>query len=129
MNDINKMINDNFPHVNSILIVQNNKVILRENFNGFQDNDLHKVGCIFKSFISALIGIALKEKLITSLDEKLIDFYIDELPNDIDAGFSSLTLRHVLTKSSGINWPRPTERLPVGMQEVFKLTFSVGVKS
>jgi len=120
---INRIIKDDFPHINTILIMQDNKVILSENYNGFQDNDLHKAGCIFKSFISALVGIALKEKLITSLEQKLIDFYSDELPDKIDDGFSSLTLRHILTNSSGINWPGSNERIPADIQEVFKLTF------
>ena len=122
MNEINQMIEKDFPNVNEISIMQNNKIILRENYNGFQNNALHKVGCIFKSFISALVGISLKENLINSLDQKLVSFFADDLPNDIDDRFYNLTLKHILTNTSGISWPGPTEDIPDNMHGVFKLT-------
>ena len=121
MNDINKMICEDFPHVNGILIMQNNKVLLRENYNGFLNEDLHKVGCIFKSFISALVGIAIEENLIASLDQNFTDFFLDELPGEVDDKFFHLKLQHILTNTSGIQWPAPNEKLPDDIQALFKL--------
>lgn len=123
LNNIISMIKEDFPHVNAINISQHGESLLHEYFNGYESSDIFKVGCIFKSFISALVGIALQENKIKSLEQKLVDYYPMTRLNDIDNYFNVLTLKHVMTKTSGINWPRFGEKLPQNMQEVFKLKF------
>ena len=52
-----------------------------------------------KSFVSALVGIAIDEGHIKSVDEPIIN-YIFEL-REIDKRFGSITIRNLLTMSLG----------------------------
>lgn len=62
-----------------------------------------------KSFLSALIGIALDQQLIPSIDQPIIE-YFPELPQlNPDHRFQRITLRHLLSMTSGIDWP-PMDR-------------------
>ena len=55
-----------------------------------------------KSFASALVGIAIDEGQIKSVDEPVTD-YLPELLEK-DERFKSITIRHLLTMSSGIKY-------------------------
>lgn len=62
--------------------------------------DLHSCS---KSFTSALVGIALEQGLIGSIDDPLSDYLpqVLELP---DTDKQQLTLRHLLTHTTGLEW-------------------------
>jgi CubicO group peptidase (beta-lactamase class C family) len=123
MDRIASMIKSDFPHIRAACIMQHGKALLREFFNGRQSIELNPVGCVFKSFVSALVGIALYEKRIQSPEQRVIVFYPQVNAADIDPYFSLLTLEHTLTKTSGLIWPGPGEKLPGSMREVWKLKF------
>jgi CubicO group peptidase (beta-lactamase class C family) len=58
-----------------------------------------------KSFLSALIGIALDQHLIPAIDRPMVE-YFPELPRlNPDPRFLNLTIRHLLSMTSGIDWP------------------------
>lgn len=66
-----------------------------------------RVGAIYsctKSFTSALIGIAVDQGYIPSIDERLSTYFpsIIERP---DGRYDAITLRHLLTMTSGMEWP------------------------
>jgi CubicO group peptidase (beta-lactamase class C family) len=66
-----------------------------------------------KSVLSAIIGIAIDRHFISSINQPIRD-YFPELPElNPDPRFPNITLRHLLTMTSGINWP-PMNRA-VGM--------------
>jgi len=123
MNSISTMIREDFTHVNAISIKQHGKTLLKEFYNGHKSVETYYIGCIFKSFISALVGIAIKEEKIQSLEEKLINYYQEINLKDIDKSFPLLTLQEVMTKTSGIIWPGIGEELPQSMHEVWRLKF------
>jgi CubicO group peptidase (beta-lactamase class C family) len=58
--------------------------------------------------VSLLVGIAIDRKLIAGVDEPVLKFFPDY--QDVkQAGWEAITLRHLLTMSSGIKWD---ENLP-----------------
>jgi CubicO group peptidase (beta-lactamase class C family) len=57
-----------------------------------------------KSFTSALVGIAVDEGYIRSLDDPVTD-YLPELL-DRDPRFARITVRHLIAMSSGLRWDR-----------------------
>ncbi len=123
MDHIASMIRSDFSHIRAVCIIQHGKTLLNEFFNGHQIGELYPVGCVFKSIVSALIGIALYEKKIWSLEQRVIDFYPHAKEADIDPYLSLLTLEHALTKTSGLIWPGPGGKPPDGMREVWKMKF------
>ena len=55
-----------------------------------------------KSVTSALVGIALREGYLTSLDQKAADFLPEYFGPDTDARKKTITLRHLLTMTAGL---------------------------
>ena len=55
---------------------------------------------VTKSFTSTLIGAAIKDGYITSLDDRVADY----LPRLRGTDYGSVKLRHILQMSSGIKW-------------------------
>ena len=56
-----------------------------------------------KSVISLLVGIAIDRKLIASADEPVVKFFPDYSALK-SPGWDHITLRHLLTMSSGMQW-------------------------
>jgi CubicO group peptidase (beta-lactamase class C family) len=64
---------------------------------------LSAVYSMTKSVLSLLIGIAIHDGLIGGPDDRIGD-YLD-LPKDAHPGFGAIRIRHLLTMTSGIDWP------------------------
>jgi len=65
---------------------------------------LHVVHSITKSFVSALIGIAIREGHIEGKDQKMIDLFPDRTIQNLDERKEKITLEHLLTMKSGMEW-------------------------
>ena len=93
------------PKSNSvaIVVVKGGKIISERYYQGFGPTDRCHLFSVTKSVLSALVGIALHEGYLKSIDQQIADF-IPEAPNR--AGFTPgmLTLRHLLTMSAGLAW-------------------------
>jgi CubicO group peptidase (beta-lactamase class C family) len=70
--------------------------------NGYDETSVNTSFSMAKSFASALVGIAIDEGHIKSVDEPITN-YIPELLEK-DERFKSITIRHLLTMSSGIKY-------------------------
>ena len=88
------------PNIYAILISQNNKIIKSEFYNGYNDESLFNDQSLTKSICSLLIGIAIEKHFISSVDEKLVDFF-PELKADTDKRKQEITLREVMNQASG----------------------------
>ena len=87
-----------------------------------KESHMFSVGCIFKSFLSVLVGIAIYEGKISSVEDCIIDYIAH---GDIsDTNWYKLKIKHVLSKTTGIVWPRPHEPMPANMKEVMELEFA-----
>ena len=54
--------------IRSIIIIRNGRLVLESYIHPYNENVLHDVKSVSKSIISSIVGIALKEKIIDSLD-------------------------------------------------------------
>jgi CubicO group peptidase (beta-lactamase class C family) len=86
----------------AFLVVDDNKVLYEKYFNGYDERSLNTSFSMAKSFASALVGIAIDEGYIKSVDEPITN-YIPELLKK-DKRFESITIRNLLTMSSGIKY-------------------------
>ena len=87
--------------INSMLIIRNGKIAAERYFNGGEVNSFQTVRSVSKSFLSALIGIAV-DKGILSLGQKMIDFFPEYNTANVDPRIKEITLEHLLTMKSGI---------------------------
>jgi CubicO group peptidase (beta-lactamase class C family) len=67
---------------------------------------------VAKSFLSTLVGIAVDQRLIGSIEDP-VTRYLPELAAR-DPRFGQITLRHLLTMSSGIRYQEPSLPVPWG---------------
>ena len=84
----------------ALLVLRRGALIHEAYFNGFERTSIGTSFSVAKSIVSALVGIALAEGHIASLDDPLTR-YLPELAAT-DARFSNVTLRHLLLMRSGI---------------------------
>jgi CubicO group peptidase (beta-lactamase class C family) len=86
----------------AFLVIHNDKLLYERYFNGYDERSVQTSFFMAKSFASALVGIALDEGHIRSVDEPITN-YLPELLKK-DERFASITIRHLLTMSSGIKY-------------------------
>jgi CubicO group peptidase (beta-lactamase class C family) len=108
-----------YQNIHSILIVKDGKLVLEEYFAGYtwKYNDdqhrgelvdfgidtRHNLASVTKSFTSALIGIAIDRGFISSVDEEVFGFF-PQYAGLNDEKKAEITLRHLLTMRSGLEW-------------------------
>jgi CubicO group peptidase (beta-lactamase class C family) len=91
--------------IHSLVIIQNDCLVLEEYFHGYGADDLHAVTSCSKSITSLLIGLALDRGLISSVDVPVLDF-LPSYAGDAASGWPSVKIVHVLTMTVGLGWPR-----------------------
>lgn len=88
--------------VRSFIIVHRNSLVLEEYFHGAKKGDSENIHSASKSILSALVGIAVEEGYINSLNNYITDYLPPEyFKEDIH---SDITIRDLITMSSGIKW-------------------------
>ncbi|MCD4736379.1 MAG: beta-lactamase family protein [Bacteroidales bacterium] len=84
----------------AFLVIRNDSILFEEYFAGYDQASVVPSFSMSKSYISALIGIAIEEGYIKSVDDKVTN-YVPELPSD---QFSDLSIEHLLDMQSGIEY-------------------------
>jgi len=86
--------------VTGLAIVKNNQLLFEEYYNGNSANTTHISWSVAKSFVSVLLGIAIDEGYIKSIEEP-IDKYVPQLKG---SGYEGVKIVDVLQMSSGIGF-------------------------
>lgn len=108
-----------YGEVHSMLIYKDNRLVLEEYFPGHdyqwdapnfhgdlvnwdweKEHNIHSVG---KSITSASVGIAIDEGFIESVDQSIFD-YLPDYQHFNTAGKGQITIEHLLTMTSGLEW-------------------------
>jgi len=94
---------DQKPFINGIVIIRNGFLAAESYFNGYDKDDYHNIRSVSKSFLSALIGIAIRENHIPNLEIKIMG-YFPEYSNDIiDDRFHQVNIHDMITMHAGID--------------------------
>ncbi len=94
------------PAINTqgLLVIRNGYVIAEQYFQGFNRNSIFESFSVAKSFSSCLIGILLDQGLIPNLDMPIYTVFPQWQQPDTPAIKKRITLRHLLTMTSGLRW-------------------------
>ena len=104
-------------NVHGVVIARQGKLVFEQYFPGYDEpwgmgegrryefdaTIKHDMRSVSKSVTSLLVGIAIDRELIKSADEPVVKFFPD-YASVKTAGWDQITLRHLLTMSSGIRW-------------------------
>jgi CubicO group peptidase (beta-lactamase class C family) len=102
--------------VHAVVVVRHGKLVFEQYFAGYDEpwghgggprdfdaTATHDMRSASKSVISLLVGIAIDRKLIASVDAPVVKFF-PEYAAVKSPGWDQVTLRHLLTMSSGMQW-------------------------
>lgn len=88
----------------SILVIRNGYVVLEIYFYPFTPTDKHGIYSAAKSFTATVVGIALDQGYIESVDQRVLNFFPDRTFENLDERKEAITIEHVLTMSSGLQY-------------------------
>jgi CubicO group peptidase (beta-lactamase class C family) len=96
----------------AFLVMQSDSLVYERYFDGSDRQTLETSFSVAKSFVSTLVGIALDEGVIGSVEDPVTE-YLPELAAR-DPRFERITLRHLLTMTSGLRYDEQALPLPWG---------------
>jgi CubicO group peptidase (beta-lactamase class C family) len=84
----------------AFMIIRNDSILYENYFNKYDTSSLVNSFSMAKSYTSALLGIAIEEGKVKSVNDPITDY----LPELIDEGFKKVTIEHVLDMRAGIDY-------------------------
>jgi len=102
--DLTRCIERELPYVRCLLIVRGGCLVYERYFHGPGREDLHELMSGAKSLTATLVGIALQEGYLHDVDQKLVASCPGCAAWNTDPRLERITLRHLLTMTSGLNW-------------------------
>jgi len=91
------------PNTHSVLIAKEGKLVFESYFEGYNAVIPHDQRSASKSISSAMIGIAIYDTILTGVDQRLYELLPSEFQYTRDASKTKITLRDLLTMSSGLD--------------------------
>jgi CubicO group peptidase (beta-lactamase class C family) len=85
---------------NALVVVKGGKIVHESYRNGSDETTRFLTFSVAKSYVSTLIGLALADGAIKSLDDKVTDY----LPEMAGSGYERATIRDLLRMRSGVDW-------------------------
>lgn len=82
----------------SLIVAQGDTIYFEAYYQGWDDSSPATSWSVAKSFVSALVGIAVGEGLIDSIDDPITDY----VPRLLGSGYEGVPIIDVLTMSSGV---------------------------
>ena len=86
-------------HTDGLIVLHNGNMLYENYWNGNSKDSKHISFSVAKSYLSALIGIAVEEGLIDNIDDK-VSKYLDDFKN---TGYEKVTIKNLLQMLSLIH--------------------------
>ncbi len=105
-----------------LLVIKNDRIVHERYMQGSDEESRFTSWSVAKSFISTLVGMAVGDGLIKSLDDPISD-YVPELQG---SGYDGVPIRHVLQMSSGVDFDETYDNRLSDIQQFFWKVFIFG---
>ncbi len=86
-------------NIRSLLVSHKGKMIVEEYFESYSSDSLDHMRSVTKSVMATLIGIAIDKQMIKSENESIATYL-----GDAAKGYESITIKHLMTMTSGLQW-------------------------
>jgi CubicO group peptidase (beta-lactamase class C family) len=132
---------EQMPRLHSLLISHNGELVVEQYFNGKTSRQTANVKSVSKSWISALVGIAIERGYIEGLEQPIAEFYGEMLLSEDDVTKRSITIGNLLSMQAGLettsfynygawvlsdDWVRFALQQPMRVQPGTRLLYSTG---
>jgi CubicO group peptidase (beta-lactamase class C family) len=89
----------NNVRIHSLMLVRDGSVLLDAYFYPYDGKTPHDMASVTKTMLTTLLGIAVDQGKL-SLDDKVMSFFPDRKPENLDARKQNITVRHLATMTS-----------------------------
>ena len=90
--------------LNSLLVARHGMIVVEAFYAPFRAGLKHRTRSVTKSVIGTLVGIAVKEGRLDSLDRPVVEFFPDRQIANLDERKRAITIQHLLDMTSGLDW-------------------------
>ena len=125
--------------LHSLMIVRRGRVVVEGWWRPFAPGHRRYLYSLSKSFTSTGIGLAVADGLL-SVDDRVVDFFVDDLPTTVSPNLAAMRVRDLLTMSTGhaedttpalfapgvTNWVRAILALPVDYRPGERFVYNSG---
>ena len=87
-------------HIAGVMVLQHGRIRLQRHAANFGPQQRWTSFSVAKSFTSTLLGAAVRDGYIHSLDDPLVTY----IPQLHDSAYAAVTVRQLLTMTSGVRW-------------------------
>ena len=84
----------------AFILIKDDKIYYENYFNGYNQDSYFQIFSVTKTFVSALVGIAISEGRINNINEPVTKY----LPELLSKGFNKLTINDLLQMHSGVKF-------------------------
>jgi len=92
------------PDLSALLVVRDGYLVFEQYYGGQEPTAPINTRSVTKSITGALIGIALAEGYLDSLDQTIGELIPDRIPPGADPRIEAVTIEQLLTMTSGLAW-------------------------
>ncbi len=93
-----------FNNMDSLLVTRHGRIVLEAAYAPYRVEMKHRVYSVTKSVISTLIGMALDDGKLDTVDRKILDFFPGRTVANLDDAKKAITIRQLLDMRSGLAW-------------------------
>ncbi|MEL6535778.1 MAG: serine hydrolase [Bacteroidota bacterium] len=86
-----------------LIVIKDNQLAVEYYYHTFWRNTIHDIRSAGKSVTALLLGVAIQQGLISSLDQDVYSFFPKDQYPDINPDYQQITLRHLLNMASGLD--------------------------
>lgn len=88
--------------LHSLLIIRRDTLLFENYYNGFAETGYSNLKSSSKSILNLLVGIAIEEGYINSIDETLFEYVPEIFQDDMDSRKKEITIEQLMTMTSGL---------------------------
>jgi CubicO group peptidase (beta-lactamase class C family) len=91
-------------NIHSLTIVRNGHIVADAYFYPYQPGPMHNLASTTKVFMTTLIGVAIDKGYLTSVDDRVVDYFPDRTIANLDDWKREMTIEDLLTMTSGLGF-------------------------
>ena len=100
LSEFHSYVSDNQSNICQVTVIQNGKTIINDSWNGYKADDTVHTMSVTKNIVSLLVGIAIKQGLIGSVDDYVLDYFPDYKIKRGEKTIQKVTLKNLLTMTA-----------------------------
>ncbi len=101
--ELSRTLRENYRSIRAVVVLRGDLPVFEYYRHGTRPGDLLPVRSVTKSVMSILVGIALGKAAFSGLDQPLGDLLPEAFAPGVDPRVREITIRHLLTMSSGFD--------------------------